>query len=70
MYQYQDMIDSRIKHKKLNWVTLSIKSNRKTDRLVTRMLLCQRIFIVCASFKRYVIRLAHTYLCAYVDVNS
>ena len=27
------------------------------------MLLCQRIFIVCASCKRYIIRLTHTYVC-------
>ena len=33
-------------------------------------LLCQRIFIVCASFKRYIIRLIHTYVCVCVDVMT
>ena len=46
------------------------RSTILTDRLAGRMLLCQRIFIVCASFKRYIIRLTHTYVCVCVDINS
>ena len=47
-----------------------LSTHRETDRPAARMLLCQRIFIVCASFKRYVICLTNTYVCVYVDVNS
>ena len=43
---------------------------KRTDLPVECLELCQPIFIVCASFKRYIIRLTHTYVCVCVDVNS
>ena len=45
-------------------------SQRPTDGLCPIMRLCQQIFTVCASFKRYIIRMTHTYACVCVDVNS
>ena len=45
-------------------------SQRPTDRLCPIMRLCQQIYTVCASFKRYIIRKTHTYACVCVDVNS
>ena len=45
-------------------------SQRPTDGLCPIMRLCQQIFTVCASFKRYIIRMTHTYACMCVDVNS